>query len=216
MQILRSAAVLSVAALVLVFTQARPAHALVFGNFSPEIKGGESTIGVGLSDEQIAAMYDLGIGQGVLGVMAGTLEPETNVTGTEFGVSYKHKLGEVFKAGQFPVKLGVLASFRRGSLETDIPAIPPFIAAQTVKTTLTRIDLGLGASITPVKNLNAFAGVLYERATVSVEGGGDATDSGIGFMGGAEYWVTPAFFAGAEIHSGLEYNDLGLFAGLKF
>jgi len=211
MQILRSAAVLSVAALVLVFTQARPAHAIVFGNFSPEINSGESSIGVGLSDEQIAAMYDLGIGQGVLGFMAGTLEPESSVTGTEFGVSYKYKLGEVFKAGKFPVKLGVLASLRRGTLEADLP--PPF---PTLKSTLTRIDLGLGASMSPVKNLNVFAGVLYERATVSVEGGGDATDSGIGFMGGAEYWVTPAFFAGAELHSGLAYNDLGLFAGFKF
>ena len=210
MHIFRSAAVLSIAALLLVFAQAKPAQAIVFGNFSPEINGGESTLSVGLSDEQIAGMYDLGIGQGVLGFMVGTLEPDPGVSGTEVGVSYKHKLGEVFKVDRFPVKMGVLASYRRGSLETDVPFFG------TIKTTLTRLDLGLGASISPVKNLNTFAGVLYERATVTVEGLPDVTDSGIGFMGGAEYWISPKFFAGAEIHSGLEYNDLGLFAGLKF
>lgn len=214
MQMLRSAAMLSVVALVLVFAQARPAHAIVFGNFSPEINSGESTIGIGLSDDQIAATYDLGIGQGVLGFVVGTLDPDPGISGTEFGVSYKHKLGEIFKAGKYPVKMGVLGSLRRGQLESTF-------FGQTFKWDLTRLDLGLGASMNPVKNLYPFAGVLYERATYQfVEPifgtKTEVTDSGVGFMAGAEYWITPKFVAGAEIHSGLYSNDLGLYAGFKF
>lgn len=213
MQILRSAAVLSIMALVLVFANAGRAHAIVFGNFSPDINSGESTIGIGLSDDQVAAMYDLGIGQGVLGFMAGTLDLGTGVSGSEFGVSYKHKLGEVFKVDKFPVKMGVLGSYRRGTVETTI-------LGQTFEWDLTRIDLGLGASMSPLQKMNVFAAVLYERATYQVTlpfiGEQDVTDSGTGFLGGAEYWVTPKFVAGAEIHSGLYSNDLGLYAAFKF
>lgn len=214
MQILRSAAVLSITALVLVLANAGPAHAIVFGNLSPDIKAGESTIGIGLSDDQIAAMYDLGIGDGVLGLMVGTLDLGTGISGSEFGASYKHKLGEVFKVDRFPVKMGVLGSLRRGSIETTI-------LGQTFEWDLTRLDLGLGASMSPVKNLNVFAAVLYERATYQfvdpVFGQKtEVTDSGTGFMGGAEFWVTPKFVAGAEIHSGLYSNDLGLYGAFKF
>ncbi len=186
------------------------AQALVLGNPSPEFKKGNFGIGAGLSDNRETLFLDYGLSDaGTLEVLAGNLDVTGGNSGTEIGLDYRHKLSASFNLGKFPTHLGILAGYRVATVDTPVGSLD-----------FNLIDIGFGGSITPVPNLNTFAAAIYERAkadtVLPIFGKLSKTDTNLGLLLGAEYWITPALVVGAEVHPGLDDDGLAIYATFKF
>ena len=186
------------------------ARALVLGNPSPDFKKGNFGVGAALSDDRETLFVDVGLSDaGTLEVLAGNLDVPAGRSGTELGVGYRHKLGASFNLGKFPTHLGILAGYRVASVDTPVGSLD-----------FNLIDIGFGGSITPVQNLNTFAAAIYERVkadtVLPILGKLSKTESNLGFLLGAEYWITPAFVVGGEVHPGLDDDSLAFYGTFKF
>ena len=189
------------------------AHATVFGNPAPDFKKGELGLGIGLSNNRETLFLDWGASDaGTLQFLLGTVEIGTNTDGTEFGGGYRHKIGERFKIGESPVRLGALGFLRIGEADNG-------------NVEFNQLDVGFGGAFTPVELLNVFAFAVYERIeidsaqTVNMGGnitGGSKTESDIGIVLGTEYWADAKLVLGAEIHFSFDGDDLGFYAAIKF
>ena len=177
------------------------AHALYLGNPAPDFVSGDVAIGLALSDLRETLFLDWGISDaGTLHFLYGNADLRLGVEGTEFGAGYRHKIGEGFDIADKPVRLGVLALLRIGEIET-----------LNVKTDYTLLHIGFGGAYTPLENLNIYAAALFERNDTEV-----VTDSDVGLLAGAEFWIAQAFLAGLEVHPGLENDDIVIFGEFRF
>jgi len=185
------------------------AQALTLGNPSPDIKKGDIAAGAGFSNDRESIFADYGLSNaGTLDVQAGDLDVGNNKTGSELGIGYRHKLDATFKLGQFPVHLGILGAYRVAHINH---------AGGNLNFNL--IDVGFGGAITPVERLNTFAAAVYERAkseTALPVGKLSKTETHVGLLLGAEYWVGSAFVIGLEAHPGLDDDGLALYGAFKF
>jgi hypothetical protein len=194
----------------LLVTWGGAAHALVLGNPSPDFKKGNFGIGAGLSDNRESIFADYGLTDaGTLEVLAGNLDVPGGRSGTELGVGYRHKLDTSFNLGKFPTHLGIMGAYRVASIDTPVGSLD-----------FNLIDIGFGGSITPVDRLNTFAALVYERVkadtVLPIFGKLSKTDSNLGVLLGAEYWITPSFVAGGEVHPGLDDDSFAIYATFKF
>jgi len=201
--------IISITAMLL-FTS--PAHAIILGNPAPNFKAGDIGVGVALDDIRETLFLDIGISEpGTLQVLVGNFEVN-QVEGSEFGVGYRHDTGASFNLFEQDFKMGGLASFRRGTIE---------IEGTSEEFAFSQLYIGFGAAITPVDNLNVYAAGIYERlsgeATNPVTGKKiDTTESGIGLLLGAEYWLGENIVGGLEMHPGLEDDEIAIFGQYKF
>ncbi len=184
------------------------AHALYLGNPAPDFVSGDVAIGLALSDLRETLFLDWGISDaGTLQFLYGNADLTLGVEGTEFGAGYRHKIGEAFDIADKPVRLGVLAFLRIGEVEI----------LNNVELDYTLIHIGVGGAYTPLENLNVYAAAVFERIDQEQEGGkGSLTDSDIGLLAGAEFWISPSFLAGLELHPALENDDIVIFAEFRF
>ena len=207
-------------ALAITLVWAAQADAVQLGNPAPDIKKGDFAIGLGLSDHRTTALFDWGIIEsGVLRFLAGSFDGGFKSNGTEIGVGYRHNLGPKFDIGKFPASLGILAQYQLAKVEQEF--FNPIIGRNDkVEFKTNIIDVGFGGSITPVESLNTYAALVYERAqydqNLPLFGKVSASDSKVGALLGAEYWIASSFVAGLELHPGLFDDDVSIFAEFKF
>ena len=188
------------------------AHAIYLGNPAPDFKSGDVAIGLALSDLRETLFLDWGISDaGTLQFLYGNADLSLGADGTEFGAGYRHKIGEGFDIADKPVRLGVLAFLRIGEIEI----------LNNVELDYNLIHIGFGGAYTPLENLNIYAAAVYERTdfetvfpqplgTVSV------TDSDIGLLAGAEFWISQSILVGLELHPGLDDDDFVIFGEFRF
>ena len=185
------------------------AHAIYLGNPAPDFVSGDVAIGLALSDKRETLFLDWGISDaGTLHFLYGNADLRLGVEGTEFGAGYRHKIGEAFDIADKPVRLGVLALARIGEIEV-----------LGVEFDYNLIHIGFGGAYTPLENLNLYAAAVYERFDKSefpLLGKSGVTDSGLGVLAGAEYWISPSFLAGLELQSGLTDDDIAVFGEFRF
>jgi opacity protein-like surface antigen len=203
-------AVLVLCVLLLLSTGAGTAHALYLGNPAPNFKKGDVGIGLSLSDLRDTAFLDWGLSDnGTLELLAGNLDVKGGSNGTELGVTYRHKVGQPFNLGKFPVTLGIEGGYRAARVSTN-----------GLDLNYNQIHLGLGGSFAPIQNLNVYGTVVFERAkadtVLPVFGKVSGTETNYGLVLGTEYWVTPALVAGLEVHPGLDDDNLAIFGEFKF
>lgn len=180
---------------------AMPAQALYIGNPVHGYESGDVAGGLAFSDERVTVFVDYGLSEdGVLEVFLGSIDFGFGVSGSEYGVGYRHRIPKGFDLGEYPVKLGIVALFRIGTVDvfgTDY--------------TYNILNIAFAGAISPVENLNLYAGPLYHRFSDDA-----AADSKTAALIGAEYWIGEGFNAGLEKHLGLEGDELVLFGALKF
>jgi hypothetical protein len=185
------------------------AQALYLGNPAPDIKKGEFGLGLALSDLRATVFGDIGISDaGTLELQVSDLDVGGGQSATEVGATYRHKVGRPFKLGKFPVTIGVLGGYRLATLSHTGGDLK-----------YNQIHLGVGGAITPLQHLNAYATVVYERSQADVVtpfGTARGTESNLGFVLGAEYWIFDKLLAGLEINPGLDDDSIAIYAEFKF
>lgn len=186
------------------------AHAIYLGNPAPDFMSGDVAIGLALSDLRETIFLDWGISDvGTLQFLYGNADLSLGADGTEFGAAYRHKIGEAFDIADKPVRLGVLAMARIGEVE---------ILNDEFDFNL--IDIAFGGAYTPLENLNVYAAAVYERSDAEQEvkkfGKVRVTDSDIGVLAGAEFWISQSFLVGLELHPGLTDDDIAVFGEFRF
>jgi hypothetical protein len=193
----------------LVLGWAGSARALYLGNPAPDFKRGNFGLGLSLSNDRETAFADYGLSDaGTVELQVGDLDVGASHTGLEVGLTYRHKLGQPFKLGQFPVTLGVLGGYRVARVSNPGGDL-----------NFNQIHLGLGGAFTPVQHLNVYGALIYERAkadTVLPLGKISGTETNLGVSLGTEYWITPSIVAGLELHPGLDDDGLAIFGEFKF
>ncbi|HKI98582.1 MAG TPA: hypothetical protein VKB51_08940 [bacterium] len=196
-------------ALLLVATWGGTAQALYLGNPAPNFKKGEAGVGLSLSDKLDLLYGDFGVSDaGTAELQAGTLDLGAGVTGSVLGLTYRQKVGQPFKLGNFPVTLAVQGGYNVDNIDT------PFGKAKG-----NTFHIGLGGSVAPLENLAIFATAIYERnraGTYSPAFGNEPVDSKFGAVVGAEYWATPHILAGIEAHPGLADDGASIYGEYKF
>ncbi|MCH9044965.1 MAG: hypothetical protein IIA40_02535 [SAR324 cluster bacterium] len=183
------------------------AHAIYLGNPAPDFVSGDVAIGLALSDLRETLFLDWGISDaGTLQFLYGNADLSLGADGTEFGAGYRHKIGEGFDIADKPVRLGILAMARIGEIEI-----------LNAEFDYTLIDIAFGGAYTPLENLNVYAAVVFERIDQEQAGGkGSLTDSDIGLLAGAEFWISQSILAGLELHPALENDDIVIFGEFRF
>ena len=187
---------------VVLMLAAAPAQALYIGNPVHGYGSGDLAGGLAFSDERVTFFGDYGLSEdGVLEVFLGSVDFGSQVgDGTEYGVGYRHRIPKGFDLGEYPVKLGIVALFRIGTLTfagTDY--------------TYNILNLAVAGSISFVENLNVYVGPLYNRYSDEND-----ADSKTAALVGVEYWISEGMNAGLEKHLGLEGDELVLFGAFKF
>lgn len=186
------------------------AHAIYLGNPAPDFMSGDVAIGLALSDLRETIFLDWGISDaGTLQFLYGNADLSLGADGTEFGAAYRHKIGEAFDIADKPVRLGILAMARIGEIEI-----------LNAEFDYTLIDIAFGGAYTPLENLNVYAAVVYERSETDIVvppfGKVSVTDTDIGLLAGAEFWISQSFLVGLELHPGLTDDDIAVFGEFRF
>lgn len=187
-----------------------PAQAMYIGSPTPALKKGNMAVGASLSDYRTTVFGDYGLSDaGTLEVQLSGVDFGGGVKGTEVGASYRHKLGQSFKLGDYPVHLGVMGSYHLGHESTL-----GFTLSSSV------LQVGVGGSMTPVKKLELYATAIFERVTadtvVPFFGKVSASETNLGVNLGASYAITDQFSAGAELHPGLNDDGAAIYASYRF
>jgi hypothetical protein len=184
-----------------------PAYALVLGNPGHSFKKGVYAAGVGLGDNRIEFLGNIGLGEaGVLDLFIASEDVSVLVERDEFGVGYRQNLGKEFTLAGMKMRLGILTQFRQGTISS---------AGQELD--YQSFDLGVGGFITLLEGLNVYAAGVYERieAEQNVTGVGvvSVTDTNLGLLVGVDFTIGESFMVGAEIHPRLEEREV-IFSGL--
>jgi hypothetical protein len=185
------------------------ADAAVFGNPVPLIHEGERAAGISLGDDGITIFGDFGVGKdGVARAMVGTVERGRS-DGLQIGGAYTQRLETKAQLDTLDIHFGVFTGARYGELDGG-GGDASFVL----------VDVGGGATISPVAKLYCFGGPVLRWLHVNSDGGkgkgGDGSDTSLGLFIGAEYWLQPQLAAGAEMHGGIKDESLSIYVGYKF
>lgn len=202
--------VLAVLALFALGVGAGPAQAMYIGSPTPALKKGDMAAGASLSSYRNTVFGDYGVtNAGTLEVQLSQVDFGDGVTGTEVGASYRQKLPQTFKLGDYRVHLGAMGSYHVGH-----ESVLGYSLSSSV------LHVGVGGSITPVKNVELYATAIYEHLTaeavVPFFGTVSASQTNLGLNLGASYALSPPFIVGAELHPGLNDDGLAVYAQYRF
>ena len=184
------------------------AFATMVGNPTPRFLEGDVGIGARGSDYRETLFLDYGATDDLtLELLAGRVNFPGS-SGTEFGAGVRYKFVPKFMIGDLEAGFGGFGFLRTGSEDADI-GDNDFIL----------LDSGVGLSLVPAESLSLFASVLFRYMDLDFQtprpDENYETGTDVGFVVGAEIWVTDGFVAGLEIHDGLKDDRLAAFIEFK-
>ena len=179
------------------------ARATTYGNPAPDIKEGDLAPGIALSDDREELFLDWGLSDaGTLRVILAEVDLGGD-DGTELGIGYRHKSSKRANVGDAELRLGGLVIYRLGE------------ADNTAGVEYSQLDLGFGGTTTLADNLDVFGIAIYRRIETDTPQK-SVSDSDVGVVVGAEFKLGEGILVGGEFHIGLENDDFGFYAQLKF